>query len=167
MKDNLRTVFFDSDGKLNSILGWHISLGKDTFSLPILGETPVKGADLSASGEYCPWFVKSGSIKRIDEEYSIPIYSEEHECYTGGYEAVKIKRPIFDVIPDDNFYYLFILGPKDPHAFSADLKILTGGSIENDFHSEEYIFFAYTSLPNDVPFILDTRSRICISPFCH
>lgn len=167
MKGNLRTVFFDSNGKLKTIHGWNANFGNNSLSLPILGQCPIKGVDFSKPNRLSPCFVKSGSLKTIEVESRVPVYSEELECYTGEYRTVKGMRWAFNPIPDDNFYYLFILRENEPMSFSPDIKFMVSDRLESYQHSEKYDFFAYVSFPNDVPFILDTHNNICVSPFYH
>ena len=179
MKCNLRTVSLLDDYNFSIFPGWYVTVSSETVFVHKLGETHLRKANLK-NPLHAPFYLLSASIITEEVEKDVPISTETEIIY----QAVDSKKETFPIIkikpePDDNFYYRFFLDDEDI-SFSSDFKVI------KDTWTEIYTFshlipkvssslhlsppkrdvrMIYASLPSDVPFLIDSKKTICISPF--
>ena len=182
MKCNLRTVSLLDDYNFSIFPGWYVTVSSETVFLHKLGSIPLKESNLK-NPLHAPFYLLSASIITEEVEEDIPI-STENEIIYQEVDHTREKVPVIKVQPepDDNFYYRFFLDDEDI-SFSSDFKVI------KDIWTETYNFsrsshlipnkssflhlpppkrdvrMIYVSLPSDVPFIIDSKKTICISPF--
>ncbi len=168
--NNLRTVSFKKSSfetwHLKEVEGWAIFPGtKNSFWLPGYGDVLVLNDSL-AHLLSCTRRLFNGSfiIKTIKEpEYEEYLGGREPDRPTGNFVYRQIAK--FLPIPDDRYYYQFLLSEDDDIGFSKDFDIIIDSCFENVVHSEQYIRTVYAATVSTAPLILDSQNRVCISPF--